>query len=162
MAIETGMTLPNKEVLRKTGDGIEAHALSDLLAGKRAVLFGVPGAFTPTCSAAHLPSFIRTADDFREKGIDAIYCLTVNDPHVAKAWADSAGAEEAGIIMLADPEAAFGKALDITFSAPPVGLIDRLQRFALIANDGVVEVVHFEEERGICDMTAGETLLDSL
>ena len=94
------------------------------------------------------------------KGIDAIYCIAVNDVQVLSHWADATGADDAGIGVLADWNSEWTKAAGLEFSAPPVGFIDRCQRCAMIVNNGVVEVMQMEEERGVCNMTAGETLLE--
>lgn len=159
MGLETGQRLPDVELIR-IGDPSETVALGAWLAGRKVVLFGVPGAYTPTCDGAHLPSFIRTADAFRARGVDEIACVSVNDVFIMQRWQSESGAAAAGITFLADPECRLGKALDIAFSAPPVGFVDRLQRFAVLAEDGLITAVRFEQERGVCDLTSGETLLD--
>ncbi len=162
MAIEEGDRLPEAALLRMGADGPETVQLADRLAGRRVVVFAVPGAFTPTCSTAHVPSFIRTKAAFDDRGIDEIICISVNDPHVMKAWGQATGATEAGITMLADPEAAFSKAIGLTFSAPPAGLIDRSIRYAMSVEDGVVKVLHLEEARGVCEATGGESMLRAI
>ena len=160
MTIGVGDKVPNATLLRSGKGGYEEVALSDLMAGKRIVIFGLPGAYTATCTQAHMPSFVRTHDAFMEKGIDAIYCITVNDVMVATHWADATGATDAGIQVLADWTSEWTKAAGLAFSAPPVGFIDRCQRCAMVVNDGMIEVFQMETERGVCNMTAGETLLD--
>ena len=133
---------------------------ADYFADKRAVLFSLPGAFTPTCSTFQLPDFETLFPDFRGRGFDAIYCISVNDAQVLAHWAESTGARAVGIEVLSDWQSEWTKAAGLEFSAPPVGFIDRCQRCAMIVNDGVVEVMQMEEERGVCNMTAGETLLE--
>ena len=160
MPIGVGDKVPSATLLRSGGDGYESVELSDLMAGRRIVIFGLPGAYTSTCTQAHMPSFIRTHDAFLEKGIDAIYCITVNDVMVASSWAEDTGARAAGIEVLADPMSEWTKAAGLAFSAPPVGFVDRCQRCAMVVNDGTIEVMQMEEARGICEMTAGETLLE--
>lgn len=160
MAIGVGDKVPSATLLRSGENGYEPVVLSELLAGKRVVIFGLPGAYTNTCTQAHMPSFVRTYDAFIEKGIDAIYCITVNDAQVSRHWSDATGATDAGIVVLSDWASEWTKAAGLAFSAPPVGFIDRCQRCAMIVNDGVVEVMQMEEERGVCNMTAGETLLE--
>jgi peroxiredoxin len=160
--IKAGDRLPEATLLHMGADGAEEIDLGKRIAGKRVVLIGMPGAFTKTCSRLHLPSFIRTADAFREKGIDEIICVTVNDIWVVDEWGRQTGASEAGITMVADWKGDFAKALGLAFTAPPVGFLDRMQRFAMIVNDGEVETMNMEEERGVCDMTAGETLLEAV
>ncbi|QFS84317.1 Putative peroxiredoxin [Roseivivax sp. THAF40] len=162
MPISVGDTLPGATLTRMGPDGPETVDLGEKLKGRRVVIFAVPGAFTPTCHSAHVPSFIRTKDGFAEKGIDEIICIAVNDPFVLGTWAKATGAEEAGITMLADAESAFTKAVGMNFSAPPVGFIDRSIRYALVAEDGVVQVFHEEESRGVCEATGGEALLAAI
>lgn len=160
--IKVGDRLPEATLLHWGEDGPEQIDLGARIAGKRVVLIGMPGAFTSTCSRLHLPSFVRTAEAFRAKGIDEIICVTVNDVHVVHEWSKQQGAGEADILMLADWDGSLARAMGIAFTAPPVGFIDRMQRFAMIVKDGVVETMKMEEERGVCDMTAGETLLEAV
>jgi len=161
MAISEGDTLPEAELMHFDGQSPQTVALASLIAGKRAVIFGLPGAFTRTCTAAHVPSFIRTKDSFAAKGIDTIICVAVNDPFVMKAWAEATGAEAAGLHMLADPSGGFIKALGLDFDAPPVGFYGRSRRFAMLVDDGVVEVIQVEDSPGECGVSAGEALLDA-
>lgn len=161
MPIAQGDTLPDATLLRMGDDGPEEVRLSDRLKGRKVVLFGLPGAYTGTCTTAHVPSFIRTIGAFRDKGVDEVICVAVNDPFVMAQWSRDTGAAEAGITMLADPGAEYTKAADMAFSAPPVGFYDRSRRYALVAEDGVVQVIH-EDEPGVCDRSGGEALLESL
>lgn len=162
MAISKGDTLPDATLVELTADGPKEVSLSDRLAGRNVVIFALPGAYTSTCSSAHLPSFIRTADPLREKGVDEIICLSVNDPFVLAAWSRDMGADKAGIAMLADADAAFTKSVGMEFSAPPVGLINRSKRYAMYVQDGVVSVYHEEEGRGTCDISGGENMLAAI
>jgi peroxiredoxin len=159
MTIQVGDRLPAVEFLQMVGDGFETVALADRLAGRKVVIFAVPGAYSNTCDAAHVPSFIRSMDGLKAAGVDEVICIAANDPWVMKAWGDSTGAAAAGITMLSDAPCAYGKAVGLDFSAPVVGFIDRIVRHALYAEDGVVRVLKLEEGRGVCDLTAGETLL---
>lgn len=160
MTIKVGDRLPDV-TLRYRENG-EAHevSLGDRLKGRKVVIFGLPGAFTGTCSTAHLPSFVRTAEAFRAKGVDEIICISVNDIWVMEEWDRQQGAGAAGITMLADTDSAYAKGTGLAFSAPPIGFHDRIVRHALVAEDGVVTVLQIEEARGVCELTAGETLLD--
>lgn len=160
MQIGIGDTLPDATLLKMGDAGPESVQLAERLAGRKVVIFGLPGAFTSTCTAAHVPSFIRTKPQFDEKGVAEIICISVNDPFVMKAWAQSTGAEEAGLTMLADADAGFTKAIGMNFSAPPVGFYDRSQRYAMIVDDGKVTALNMEEKAGACDLTAGEALLE--
>ena len=162
MSIAVGDKLPEATLVKLGEAGPEQVELGTKLKGRRVVIFAVPGAFTPTCDSAHLPSFIRTKAQFDEKGIDEIICISVNDPFVLNVWAQSSGAEAAGITMLADPDSSYTKAVGMAFSAPPVGFIDRSIRYAMVVDDGVVEVFHEEEGRGVCEATAGESLLAAI
>ena len=113
------------------------------------------------CATSHIPSFIRTAKAFAEKGIDEIIGIAVNDPFVLKAFGESTGATEAGITLLGDPTAQMTKALGLEFTAPPIGLIDRSNRYAVVLEDGVITVANVDEP-GVCDVSTGESLLDAL
>jgi peroxiredoxin len=162
VALSEGDRLPGATLLRVGNDGPEEVDLESHLKGRRVVIFAVPGAFTPTCHSAHMPSFVRTMDQFKAKGVDEIICIAVNDPFVMKAWGEATGANEAGITLLADPEGAFTRAIAMDFTAPPAGLIGRSQRYAMVVEDGVVKTLHVETARGVCEVTAGESLLATL
>ena len=130
-----------------------------LFAGKKVVLFAVPGAFTPTCSMAHLPGFVALADKIKDKGVDAIACLSVNDAFVMDAWGKGANAEE--LLMVSDWDAGFSKALDLTMDASGFGLGVRSQRFALIAEDGVITHLAVEAP-GQFEVSKAEAVLEVL
>ena len=159
MTITTGDAFPAGKLLRVGKNGPEEISTNDLAQGRTAI-FGLPGAFTGTCTNAHMPSFIRTADDFRDKGVNRIVCLTVNDPFVCDAWAKSTGATDAGIEVLADADGSVTKALGLSFDAPPAGLFGRCKRFAALLQDGKVAVIQIEESPGQCSVSAGEALLE--
>jgi peroxiredoxin len=159
MTITVGDKLPQGKMLRVGANGPEAVDSADLSQG-RIALFGVPGAFTGTCTNAHMPSFVRNADAFRAKGVDRIVCMTVNDPFVADAWAKSTGADAAGIEVLADADGSLTKALGLNFDAPPAGLHGRCKRFAALLKDGEIEVMQVEDSPGQCTVSAGEALLE--
>jgi cytochrome c peroxidase len=162
MTISEGDKLPDATLVQMGGDGPEEVALSDRTTGRKVVIFAVPGAFTPTCHSAHVPSFVRTRDQFEGKGVDEIICVSVNDPFVMSNWGEATGATTAGITMLGDPQAAFTKAIGMDFSAPPVGLIDRSKRYAMLVEDGTVKRLHVEENPGACEASAGESLLAAI
>lgn len=159
MTIEVGTNLPEANLAKVGENGPEFVKLSSLSAGKKLVIFGLPGAFTRTCSATHLPSFIRTADAFRAKGVDHIICISVNDIYVMKEWDKAQNAAAAGVELYADGDASLTKALGLAFSTPAIGFVDRCKRFSAYVEDGTVKVLHFENKAGVCDLTAGETLL---
>jgi len=163
MTISVGDTLPAATFLVLGEDGgPKSMDLADVLVSGKGVIFGLPGAFTRTCTAAHLPSFIRTRDQFAAKGFESIACVAVNDPFVMGAWSESTGAKDAGIHMLADPGAEFIKAIGLEFTAPPVGFFDRSKRFVMAVVDGKVTVLNVEDSPGECGISAGESLLDLL
>ncbi len=159
MTITVGDKLPAGKALRVGDSGPEEGDLAELASG-RAAVFGLPGAFTGTCTNAHMPSFIRSADAFRDKGISRIVCLTVNDPFVTDAWSRATGADKAGIEVLADADGSITKALGLSFDAPPAGLYGRCKRFAALLNEGSFEVVEIEDSPGTCSVSAGEALLE--
>ncbi|KPP86177.1 MAG: peroxiredoxin [Rhodobacteraceae bacterium HLUCCA08] len=162
MTISVGDRLPKETLLRMGENGPEEVALGPLVEGRKVVIFGLPGAFTGTCHNAHLPSFIRTREAFAAKGVDAVICVSVNDPFVMQAWDQATGAGDAGITMLADSGAALTKAMGLDFTAPPAGLYDRSQRYALLAENGEVKVIQVEDSPGECTVSAGEALLEKL
>ncbi|MFP3383278.1 peroxiredoxin [Tritonibacter sp. SIMBA_163] len=160
--ISVGDKLPAATLTRIGEEGPEPVALQDLTSGRTVAIFAVPGAFTPTCHSAHVPSFIRTKDQLAAKGVDEIICIAGNDPFVMKAWGEATGAADAGITMLADAECTFTDAIGMRFDAPPAGLIGRSKRYAMVAKDGEVKILHLEESPGTCEVSAGEGLLDAL
>jgi len=162
MEIQVGQKIPDVTLVQMGPEGPVEVPIADKLAGRKVVIFGLPGAFTPTCSAAHLPSFIRTKAAFDEKGVDEIICISVNDAHVMKVWGETSGATEAGITMLADVASEFTKAIGMEFSNPIVGFFDRCRRFSAYVEDGVVKVMNIEVARGACELSAGETLLEQI
>ena len=162
MAISQGDTLPQATLSYMGDDGPATVALSEKTKGRKVVIFALPGAYTGTCSTAHVPSFIRTKDQFSAKGVDEIICISVNDPFVMKAWGEATGATAAGITMLCDPQASFTKAMGREFSAPPAGLIDRSKRYAMVVEDGTVTLLQEEENPGVCDVSGGDGLLASM
>lgn len=162
MTLTVGDKLPIASLGRLGADGPEQVDLNALTAGKKAVIFAVPGAFTPTCSSAHMPSFVRNAGKLRAKGVDEIICISVNDVFVMKSWGEAMDAPDAGIHCLADGDSAFTKSIGMDFSAPPVGLIDRSKRYAMIVDDGTVTALNTEEAPGVCDISGGKNILDLL
>jgi glutaredoxin/glutathione-dependent peroxiredoxin len=162
MTISTGEKLPDATLVGMGAEGPEPVSLTEKTNGRKVVIFAVPGAFTPTCHSAHVPSFIRTKSEFDGKGVDEIICISVNDPFVMKAWGDATGAEAAGLTMLSDPESAFTKAIGMDFDAPPAGLIGRSKRYAMLVEDGTVKLLQAEENPGVCEVSGGEGLLASM
>lgn len=158
MAIQTGDKIPAIELQVMGENGPERVNTGDLFAGKKVVVFAVPGAFTPGCSKTHLPGFVVHADEIKRKGIDSIICTSVNDVFVMDAWGKSQNAEE--IIMLADGLGEFAKALELTQDRTAAQLGIRSQRYAMIVNDGTVELLNIDTQ-GI-DKSSAETILNAL
>jgi len=155
--IKPGDTLPSMKLMVATPEGPREAATEDLFRGKRVVLFAVPGAFTPTCSARHLPGYVEQAAAFKAKGIDSIVCMAVNDAFVMGAWA-RAHDVGADITMLADGSAAFTKALGLELDLTLRGMGVRSQRFALVADD--MKVTHLAVEKpGDFDVSRAEAIL---
>ncbi len=159
MTIAVGDKLPDVKLVKATENGPEAVQSSDYFKGKRVALFSVPGAFTPTCSAKHLPGYVEHAADLKAKGIDEIACTAVNDPFVMGAWGKASGS--ADVAMLADGNADFAKALGLTMDGSGFGLGTRGQRFSMVVNDGVVEQLHVEAP-GEFKVSAADYMIDQL
>ena len=136
MTIKVGDSIPSMKLMHGTADGPKEISTDDIFKGKKVVLFSVPGAFTPTCSAKHLPGFVNNAGAFKAKGVDSVVCMAVNDAFVMGAWGKSANSGD--IIMLADGSANFAKALGLELDLNGRGMGTRSQRFALVAQDGKV------------------------
>ena len=162
MTIKVGDRVPEAKLLRFGAEGTETVALGPKVKGRKVVVFGLPGAFTRTCTAAHVPSFIRTHDRFIDKGVDEIICIAVNDPFVMKAWGEATGGAAAGITFLGDADASLTKAMGMAFTAPPAGFYDRCKRFAMYIEDGVVKVLHEEQGTGVCETSGGEAMLAAI
>ena len=159
--IKVGDKIPNTRVKHMTANGPAEISTDELFKGKTVVVFGLPGAFTPTCSAKHVPGYLAKAADLKGKGVDTIACLSVNDPFVMKAWGEATGATAAGITMLGDADASFSKAVGQTFDVPHLGFFARSKRYSLLAEDGVVTRFNPETSSG-CEISAGEHLLAQL
>lgn len=153
--IEQGNTLPEGTLSQLTSDGMQQHSTSELFANKKVVLFAVPGAFTPTCSEAHLPGFVVLADQLQAKGVDLIACISVNDAFVLAAWGKSQNASE--IMMLADGDASFTKAMGLEMDTAGFGGI-RSQRYAMVIDNGVVTTLNVEKQ-GEFEASTAEAIL---
>lgn len=143
MPIEAGSPVPNVVLKHMTPDGIKDISTEELLMGKKVILFGLPGAYTPVCSTSHLPGFIEEADKLKAEGIDAIACVSVNDPFVMSAWGEAHGA--AGkVLMLCDSDAALTTALGLDLDLSGIGLGTRSQRYSMVVEDGIATSVNVE------------------
>lgn len=160
MSIKIGDKLPEATFMAPTADGPAPMSTGDIFAGKTVALFAVPGAFTPTCSAKHLPSFRDASEALGAKGVDAIACLSVNDVFVMGEWG-KASASEGKIQMLADGNGAFTKAIGLELDASGFGMGTRSQRYAMLVEDGVVKQLNVEEG-GAYEVSSAEYLLGQL
>ena len=162
MPISTGDKLPEATLLHIGAEGPEQISLAEKTAGRKVVIFALPGAFTGTCSEQHVPSFIRTREALGGKGVDEVMCISVNDPFVMSAWSKATGAGEGGVTMLADADGAFTAAMGMGFDAPPVGFKGRSKRYSMVVEDGTVTVMHAEENPGVCETSSGEAILEAI
>jgi glutaredoxin/glutathione-dependent peroxiredoxin len=160
MAINVGDRLPKTTFIKATADGPQPVDSEDFFRGRRVALFSVPGPFTPTCSARHLPGFVEKADELRAQGIDEIACTAVSDAFVMQAWAQTSGAE-GKVTMLADGNGDFARAAGLEMDASKFGMGRRGQRFSMIVNDGIVEQINVEEP-GAFNVSSADYMLEHL
>ncbi|MBX2859150.1 MAG: peroxiredoxin [Cellvibrionaceae bacterium] len=158
MSIKVGDKLPEATFQVKTAEGIDQVSLASLAAGKKIVIFAVPGAFTPGCSMTHLPGFVVNADKLQAAGVDSIVCVAVNDAFVMGAWGEAQNAEE--IVMAADGSGKFTQAVGMELDLGEMGLGIRSKRYALIANDGVVSYLGVDAKE--ISASSAETVLAEL
>ena len=159
MTIAVGDRIPDVPLAIATADGPQPTTSSDYFSGKKVALFAVPGAFTPTCSARHLPSYVEKAGELKAKGVDEIACVSVNDAFVMAAWNKADGSQD--ITMLADGNGQLADALGLTMDGSKFGMGKRSQRYSMIVNDGVVEQINVEAP-GEYHASSAETLLEQL
>ncbi len=159
MTIQAGERLPDVPITIATADGPKPTTTSEFFSGKKVALFAVPGAFTPTCSARHLPSYVEKASELKGKGIDEIACISVNDPFVMSAWGQRDGSQDT--TMLADGNGAFADAVGLDMDGSKFGMGKRSQRYSMIVDDGVVEQLNVEAP-GEYRASSAEHMLDQL
>ncbi len=159
MSISVGDHIPDVPLTIATADGPRPTSSGEFFKGKRVALFAVPGAFTPTCSAKHLPSYVEKAGDLKGKGVDEIACISVNDPFVMAAWNKSDGSGD--ITMLADGNGAFAEAIGLTMDGSKFGMGKRSQRYSMLVNDGMVEQLNIEAA-GEYRASSAEHLLEQI
>jgi peroxiredoxin len=160
MTIKVGDKLPSISLKYMNKDGMQTATTDDLFKGKKAVLFGLPGAFTPTCSAKHLPGFVTHAEDLKKKGVDVIACLSVNDAFVMDAWGKAQNAGEK-VLMLADGNADFAKATGLTMDGTGYGMGLRTSRWAMVLEDGKVKTLNVEAP-GAFEVSSAEAVMKAL
>ncbi len=161
MTIQVGDKVPGVTLKHMTGDGPADISSDELFSGKKVVIFGLPGAFTPTCSAKHVPGFLQHAADFKGKGVDTIACLSVNDAFVMGAWGKDQGVGD-DVVMLADGSAEFTKAAGLELDLSGLGMGVRSTRYAMVVEDGTVQHIAIEENPGGLDVSSAEKTLEAL
>ncbi|MDI1328384.1 MAG: peroxiredoxin [Brevundimonas sp.] len=161
MTVQIGDRIPSSNLTRATDDGPRPVTTDDIFAGKTVALFAVPGAFTPTCSAYHLPGYKDLREDLAGKGVDTIACVSVNDAFVMGAWADSQGVGKDEIVMLGDGNGDFTRQLGLSMDATGFGMGERSQRYSMLVRDGLVEQLNIEQP-GEFKVSSAEHLLAQL
>jgi len=159
MTVGTKLPEMNHKVVE--GDGVAERSTTDIFGGRKVALFAVPGAFTPTCHQKHLPGFLEHADALKAKGVDAIYCITVNDPFVAESWAEATGAK-GKVNVIADGNAEFTKAVGMDIDLSVAQLSVRSKRYAALVEDGEVKALNIEETPSSAERSSAQELLKSL
>ena len=160
MAISVGSRMPEGEFSVMGADGPGSISTADLFGGKKVVLFAVPGAFTPTCSARHLPGFVEKAAEIKSKGVDTVACMSVNDVFVMSAWGRSASTGDS-VLMLADGNGTYAKAIGLELDASGFGMGTRAKRFSAIVDDGVITSLNIEPP-GEFGLSSADTILEQL
>ena len=160
MTIKVGDKVPSVKLKHKTDDGVKDITTDELFKGKKVVLFALPGAFTPTCSAKHVPGFVQNDAALKAKGVDAVACLSVNDAFVMGAWGKDQHADDK-VLMLADGNGDFTKAVGLTMDATGYGMGTRSQRYAMVVDNGVVKTLNVEAP-GAFEVSSAEAILKAL
>ena len=161
MTIAKGDKLPEATFRVMGPEGIETLSTDDVFAGKKVVVFAVPGAFTPTCHLKHLPGFLENADQFKSRGIDTIACVAVNDPFVLGAWSQVSDSQDK-ILFLSDGNAEFTNKIGMGFDGSGIGLGTRSKRYAMFVEDGVVKALNTEESPGVAEVSTAESILKEI
>ena len=159
MTIAVGDTLPSI-TLNYLKDGVQAINTDEIFKGRKVVLFSVPGAFTPTCSAKHLPGYVEKFAEFKSKNVD-VACIAVNDAFVLDAWAKAVGAD-GKIVLLSDGNATFTKAIGLDFDGSGFGLGTRSKRYSMLVDNGVVKALNVEESPGVMEVSGADRILAAL
>ncbi len=160
MTIKVGDKIPSAKLQQKTKDGVQTLTTDELFKGKKVVVFALPGAFTPTCSAKHLPGFVNHYREIKAKGVDTIACLSVNDAFVMSAWGKDQHVEDK-VLMLADGNGDFTKAVGLTMDGTGYGMGLRSQRYAMVVDNGIVKKLHVEAP-GAFEVSSAEAVLKAL
>jgi peroxiredoxin len=160
MSIQPGDKIPSLTLYQKTADGVGEISTDEIFNGKKVVVFALPGAFTPTCSASHLPGYVVKSDEIFARGVDSIVCLSVNDAFVMSAWGEQHNVEDR-VMMIADGSAEFTLAVGLELDLMAKGMGMRSQRYAMVINDGIVEILNVEAP-GKFEVSDADTTLASL
>jgi peroxiredoxin len=161
MTIAKGDKLPDATFRVLGAEGIETLRTDQIFNGKKVVLFAVPGAFTPTCHLKHLPGFIDNAATFKDKGVDTVACVAVNDPFVLGVWEEKSGGKDK-VLFLSDGNAEFTKKIGMDFDGSGIGLGTRSKRYAMVVEDGEVKELETEESPGVAEVSTAEAILKTL
>ena len=161
MTIAVGDKLPEATFKVRTPEGLKDVTTQELTAGKKVVLFAVPGAFTPTCHAKHVPSYLENLDALRAKGVDAVACVAVNDAFVLDAWGKAVGSD-GKLMLLSDGNATFTKAVGLDFDGSGFGLGTRSKRYSMMVDNGVVKALNVEESPGVMEVSGADRILAAL
>ncbi len=161
MTIAKGDRLPEATFRVLSPEGINPLTTGEIFDGKKVVLFAVPGAFTPTCHLKHLPGFIENAGAFKKKGIDTVACVAINDPFVLDVWADASGGK-GKVLFLSDGNGEFTKKIGMDFDGSGIGLGTRSKRYAMLVDNGVVQVLNVEASPGVAQESTAEKLLEEI
>ncbi len=158
MTIKVGEKIPSVKLALGTAEGPKEITTDQIFGGKRVVMFGLPGAFTPTCSAKHVPGFVAHAADLKKKGVDSVVCVSVNDPFVMGAWGKDLKVGDK-VIMLADGSAELTKKLGLVLDLTGRGMGERSHRYAMVVDNGVVKSLNVETNPGVCEVSSAESIL---
>ena len=162
MKTQVGAKFPESSLYIYYEGNMEKTNTNKIFYKKKIVLFGMPGAFTPTCSNYHIPSITNQMENLQQKGMYEVFCLVVNDIHVTKVWAEQTKALETGLKFITDPDGTLVNKLQLSFSAPEIGLINRSKRFCLILDNLIIKQIFIENKRGVCEVTSGKDIFNQI
>ena len=162
MKTQVGATFPESSLYIYYEGNMEKTNTKKIFYKKKIVLFGMPGAFTPTCSNYHIPSITNQMENLQQKGMYEVFCLVVNDIHVTKVWAEQTKALGTGLKFITDPDGTLVNKLQLSFSAPEIGLINRSKRFCLILDNLIIKQIFIENKRGVCEVTSGKNIFNQI
>ena len=162
MNTRVGAMFPESSLYIYDAGNMEKTNTKKIFYKKKIVLFGMPGAFTPTCSNYHIPSIINQMKNFQKKDNHEVFCLVVNDIHVTKVWAEQTKALDTGLKFITDPDGSLVNKLKLSFSAPEIGFINRSKRFCLILDNLIIKKIFIETKKGVCDVTSGKNIFNQI